>query len=92
MRKRAELALPRAKAAKSYEQFGLLAEKISEDDFRVDMGKHRSAGRAELPPPVVQILDKMKVGQVSDLIQLDQAYAIVRLNAHQATGRQKFAE
>src|ERR1039458_5778624 len=33
-RKRAEEALRQAKATHTYEEFGLLAEKISEDDFR----------------------------------------------------------
>src|ERR1035441_3896608 len=37
-RKRADEALKEAKATKSYQQFGLLAEKISEDDYRVNMG------------------------------------------------------
>ena len=92
VRTRADDAVRQAKAAKSYEQFGLLAEKLSQDDFRVDMGKHKPTGRAELPPPVVLILDKMQVGQVSDLIQLDNAYTIVRLASHQAAGRKKFAE
>ena len=34
----------------------------------------------------------MKPGDVSDLIQLDQAYTIVRLNEHQAAGETKFAD
>jgi hypothetical protein len=33
--------LRQAKETKSYEDFGLLAEKISEDDFRVNMGDHK---------------------------------------------------
>ncbi len=49
-RKRAEGALRQAKATKSYEEFGMLAEKISEDDFRVMMGDHKLADRSKLPP------------------------------------------
>ena len=45
-----------AKATKSYQEFGLLAEKISEDDFRVNMGDHKAVGRDKLPPQVVKAL------------------------------------
>ena len=69
-RKRAEDALRQAKATKSYEEFGLLAEKISEDDFRVMMGDHKAADRAKLPPPVLQAILAMQPGQVSGLIEL----------------------
>ena len=55
-RKRAGNALRQAQATKSYEEFGLLAEKISEDDFRVMMGDHKPADRSKLPPPVVKAL------------------------------------
>ena len=34
----AEDALKKAKASKNYEEFGLLAEKVSEDDWRVTTG------------------------------------------------------
>ncbi len=36
-RKRAQSILAQAKATKNYEQFGLLAEKVSEDDYRVNI-------------------------------------------------------
>ena len=90
-RKRAEAALRQAKATKSYDEFGVLAEKVSEDDFRVMMGDHKAADRSKLPPPVVKALDAMQVNQVSDLIQFDtNAYTILRLNAHIPAGMQKF--
>jgi peptidyl-prolyl cis-trans isomerase C len=90
-RKRAENALRQAKAAKTYEEFGLLAERISEDDFRVMMGGHKAADRAKLPPAVVTALEAMQPGQVSDIIEFDaNAYTILRLNAHIAAGMQKF--
>jgi peptidyl-prolyl cis-trans isomerase SurA len=38
----------------------------------------------------VKALLAMKPGQVSDLIQIDQAYTIVRLNAHTQAGKQSF--
>lgn len=91
-RTRAEKALPQAKATKTAEQFGLLAEKISDDDYRVVMGQHKPVPVSELAPPVLQQLKSMQVGEVSGLIQLDQAYTIVRLNEHTPAGRTPFAE
>ena len=92
-RKKAEDALRQAKATKDYEGFGVLAEKISEDDFRVMMGDHKAMDLAKLPPPVLQAVTTMQPGQVSGLIELDNhAYTIVRLNAHIPAGQQKFAD
>jgi parvulin-like peptidyl-prolyl isomerase len=91
-RQRAEDALRQAKATTSYEQFGVLAEKISEDDYRVVMGDHRAVSISSLPPQVVSSLQKMKPGEVSGLIQVDQIYTIVRLNGHTAARLLSFAE
>jgi len=91
-RKRAEDALPQAKATKSYEEFGLLAEKISDDDYRVVMGDHKLVDRAKLAPSVVRALLAMQPGQVSDIIQIEQAYTIVRLNKHVLAGKTKFMD
>ena len=71
MRARAEDALKQAKATKNYEQFGVLAEKISEDDYRVMMGDHRAVKAADLPAPILAVISKLQPGQVSDLIQVD---------------------
>ena len=46
----------------------------------------------EPAPPVLQQLKTMHVGQVSGLIQLDQAYTIVRLSEHTPAGRAPFAQ
>jgi parvulin-like peptidyl-prolyl isomerase len=81
-RKRAEEALRQAQATKSYQEFGLLAEKISEDDFRVNMGDHKAVGRDKLPPQIVKAALAMQAGQVSGLIQIENAFTIFRLNAH----------
>jgi peptidyl-prolyl cis-trans isomerase SurA len=91
-RKRADDALRQARATTSYEEFGLLAEKISEDDYRVVMGDHRLLDRSKLPPQILSVVEKMQPGQVSDLIQVDQVYAIVRLNSHLPAGMRKFAD
>jgi parvulin-like peptidyl-prolyl isomerase len=91
-RKRAQDALPQARAAKTDEEFGLLAEKISDDDYRVMMGQHKPVDRDKLAPQVVKALLAMKPGQVSDLIQIEQAYTIVRLQAHTLAGKASFAD
>jgi len=90
--KRANEALKQAKATSSYQDFGLLAEKVSDDDFRVNMGDHRAVEKDKLPPQVVKALMAMKPGQVSDLISIEQAYTIVRLNAHTPVKKQSFDE
>jgi len=91
-RKRVEDGLKQAKASTNYEQFGMLAEKISEDDYRVMMGDHKAVDRAKLAPQVVQALLAMKAGEVSDIIQIDQAFTIIRLNQHILAGKMKFAD
>lgn len=90
VRKRAEDALRQAKATKSYEEFGILAEKISEDDFRVMMGDHKLVPKDQLPPEVLQAAARLKPGQVSDLVQVGQAFTIIRLNAHAPAHLEKF--
>ncbi len=92
MRKRADDALKQAQATKDPEGFGLLAEKISEDDYRVMMGNHRAVPRTQLAPQVVQALLALKEGQITGIIQLEQAYTIVRLNKHTLAGNLKFEE
>jgi parvulin-like peptidyl-prolyl isomerase len=90
--KRANEAWNQAQATKSAQEFGLLAEKISEDDFRVDMGEHKAVEKDYLPPQVVKAFSAMKPGQVSDVIQIEQAYTIVRLNTHALAKKQTFDE
>jgi parvulin-like peptidyl-prolyl isomerase len=90
--KKADSALKQAKATKSFQDFGLLAEKISEDDWHVNMGDRKAVERDKLPPPVVKAALAMKPGQVSDLIQLGPAYTLFRLNAHIPAGVAPFAE
>jgi len=90
--RRANEALKQAETTKSYQEFGLLAEKISEDDFRVNMGDHRVVEKDKLPPQVLKALLSLKPGQISDLIQIEQAYTIVRLNQHSPAKKQNFEE
>jgi hypothetical protein len=92
LRKRAEDALRQAKATKDYETFGVLAEKISEDDYRVMMGDRRAVDRTKLPPEVLKAVQSMQPGQVSELVNIENGYTILRLNAHNPSGMRKFTE
>jgi peptidyl-prolyl cis-trans isomerase SurA len=89
---RAEAALKKAKPTKTAEEFGLLAEKLSDDDYRVVLGQHKPLPAEQLAPPVLKAFKTMKPGDVTDLIQLDQAYTIVRLNQHTPAGKTPFTE
>jgi parvulin-like peptidyl-prolyl isomerase len=82
VRKRAEDALRQARAAKGYEDFGMLAEKSSEDDWRVMMGDHNFITREQMPPEVAKVAFTLKPGQVSELIRAENSWCIVRVNAH----------
>ena len=70
----------------------MLAEKVSDDDWHVNMGDRKSVEADKLPPPVVTAARAMKPGQVSDLIQLGTAYTLFRLNAHTPAGTSRFEE
>jgi peptidyl-prolyl cis-trans isomerase SurA len=91
-RKRADEAFRLAKATKTFEEFGLVAEKASDDDYRVKMGDHKTVEASQLPPEVVAALKNLKVGQITNLIQLGQNYSIVRMNAHSLAGVKPFEE
>jgi len=91
-KKSAEDALKLAKATKSYQDFGMLAEKVSQDDFRVNMGDHKVIARDKLPPQIVKTFSTMQPGQVSGLIQIESAYTIVRLHAHTAAKKKSLNE
>jgi parvulin-like peptidyl-prolyl isomerase len=92
LRKRAEEGLRQAKAATTYEQFGMLAEKISEDDYRVMMGDHHKVDRTKLSPEVVQAMLALKPGEITGIIPIEQAYTIVRLNQHILPGKLRFED
>jgi len=56
------------------------------------MGDRRAVSKDKLPPEVMKVVAGMKPGETSGLIQVGQAYTIVRLNAHIEPGIQKFDE
>jgi peptidyl-prolyl cis-trans isomerase SurA len=90
--KQAEDACTKAKATKSFEEFGLLAEKVSQDDFHVNMGDHKAVDRDKLPPEIVKAAAAMQPGQVSELIQLGDFYTCFRVNAHTPAGKYTFEQ
>ena len=91
-RQGAEDAWRKAKATKSYQEFGLLAENVSEDDFHVNLGDHKAVDVDKLPPEVVKAARGMQPGQVSELLQLGSFYTFFRLNAHKPAGKFTFDE
>jgi parvulin-like peptidyl-prolyl isomerase len=89
---RAQEVLRQAKATRNYQEFGLLAEKVSDDDYRVNMGDHKLVEREKLPPEIVKAAQAMKPGEVSDMIVVGNNYTLFRLNVHVAAGKVKLAE
>jgi len=83
MRHRAEDILKKAKAARNAEEFGVLAEKNSDDNWRVMMGDHGLVEEDKIPPEVARISFGMKPGDVSDIIRAENSFCIVRLNANE---------
>jgi parvulin-like peptidyl-prolyl isomerase len=92
VRKRADAALSQARNAQSYEQFGMLAERISEDDYRVNMGLHKEVKPSDLSPDMLKMLTGMKPGAVSGLIPVESAYTILRLNSHNLASKPSFEQ
>ena len=92
VRKRAEDALRQAKKARNYEDFGMLAEKFSEDDWRVMMGDHQFVSRDKMPPEVAKVAFTLKPGEVSDLIRAENSWCILRLNSRQEPHRTTFEQ
>ncbi len=91
-KRRADEAAKSAKATKDYREFGLLAEKLSDDDYRVNMGDHKDVPIEQMPPEIIKAAKAMKSGQVSDLIQLGSNYTVFRLVSHTPAGKTPFVE
>jgi len=89
-RHRADDILKKAKAAKNSEEFGVLAEKVSDDEWRVMMGDHGLIEEDKMPPQVRQIAFRMKPGEVSEPIRAENSFCIVRLNTMEPARRLPF--
>jgi parvulin-like peptidyl-prolyl isomerase len=79
-RQKADDAWKEAKATKDYEGFGMLAEKVSMDDWRVMMGDHKWLHRGRMPKQVEAVVFNMQAGRVSDVIDTGDSFCIVRVN------------
>ena len=91
-RQRAEDALKQAKATKTFQDFGQLAEKISEDDYHVNLGDHHLVERDKLPAEMLKQATSLKLGQISNLIQVGDFYFLFRLYGHVPAGYTAFPE
>jgi peptidyl-prolyl cis-trans isomerase SurA len=85
-------ALRLARNTKDKREFGLLAEQISDDDWRLKLGDRGVMPATSLPPEVVKAAGTMKPGQVSEIVQLGRAYVVFRMNAHTSAGKTSFVE
>jgi|GEM_PF-5167951 len=88
----AEQILVKAKAAKDYEEFGVLAQQLSKDDWRVMMGDHRWVHRGTVTPDLEQAVFSMKAGETSGVVESSSGYVILRANEHQPKRQMSFAE
>jgi peptidyl-prolyl cis-trans isomerase SurA len=91
-KKRADQAYTQAQATKTAWDFGLLAEKISEDDYRVNLGDHKWVPRDKMPPEMLAPALKMKDGEMSGLIHVGPNYLIFRLNKHIPAGKTPYEQ
>jgi parvulin-like peptidyl-prolyl isomerase len=91
-RKKAEEALKQAKAAKNYEEFGMLAEKVSMDDWHVMMGDHKWLHRGRMPAAVEKVVFTLKPGEITGIIDTEDSFCIARVNGREDAHLVKFEE
>jgi len=92
LHKIAEQTLEKANVAKTYEEFGTLAEQLSQDDWRVMMGDHGWVHRGTVAPEIEPTLFKMKKGETSGLVESATGYIILRVNDYQPKRQMPFSE
>ncbi len=88
----AEQTLVKAKAAKNREEFGTLAEQLSQDDWRVMMGDHGWVHRGTMTPDLEKTLFSMKPGETSGVVESSTGYIILRANGCQPKRQMTFSE
>jgi parvulin-like peptidyl-prolyl isomerase len=84
--------LPLAKTAKNHDEFGLLAEKYSEDDYRVMLGDHKWVHLVGMPEAMAQVADGMKAGETSGVVKVPGAWVILRVNDKRPEKLMEFSE
>lgn len=80
------------KPTKTPREFGVIAEQVSEDDWRMKMGDRGTLNISQVPPEIARAAQAMKPGQVSDVIQIGRAYVVIRLNNRTLPGRTPYSE
>ena len=58
----------------------------------MNMGDHKAVSRDKLPPQIVKAALAMQSGQVSGIVQIENAFTIFRLNQHNPPSKRSFAE
>jgi len=90
-RKRAEAILSKAQATKTVDEFGAIAEKSSEDDWRVMNGDHGWVHRGTVDQELESAF-QMKPGQVSEIVRSRVGFHILRVNGYRAAQQLTFAQ
>jgi parvulin-like peptidyl-prolyl isomerase len=85
-------ALPKAKAAKNLNEFGLVAEKYSEDDYRVMLGDRKWVHLVGLPEPMAEAAGALKAGETSDVVKVPGSWVILRVNEKRPEKQMEFSE
>jgi peptidyl-prolyl cis-trans isomerase C len=91
LKKIQEIAV-KAKAAKNSDEFGVLAEKFSEDEYRVIMGMHKPAHKGSMDPAFEKFVLTLKQGEIAGPVESSIGYHIIRLEKHQAAHPLTYAE
>lgn len=91
-RARAEELLARARQARDYESFGLLAEETSEDRWRVMMGDHKWVHRGTFDAAYEDVIFAMQPGEVRGVVRSDTGFHIFRVNQRQASKQMAYAD
>ena len=72
--------------------FGKLARQYSDDDSKSQGGELGDFSRGEMIDPIQNAVDHMKVGDISEPVQTDHGFHIVKLEAHDVAGVKPLAE
>jgi parvulin-like peptidyl-prolyl isomerase len=94
----AQIEAARAKAESIHKQlingadFNKMAVQYSDDDSKSQGGELGDFSRGEMIDPIQNAIDQMKVGTVSEPIQTEHGFHIVKLEAHDQVGVKPFAE
>ena len=94
----AQIAAARAKAESIRKQlldganFNKLALEYSDDDSKNQGGELGDFARGEMIDPIQNAIDHMKVGAISEPIQTEHGFHLVKLEEHDAVGLKPLAE